>query len=150
MPTTAPTISSRTITSTTAIPPVTEPRSLEDPLCAAVPTPGSLVVVVVLSVVEGSVGSEEGGGVDTGLLVEVVVKTVDMSSTLVELSVVLPVVPTVSVVLSAVVSTASAVPSVAFVVPSVALVVLSVGVAAGVVLLGILEQLSVRETIITF
>ena len=86
------------ITSTIAIPPATEPRSLEDPLCAAVPTPGSLVVVV-LSVVEGSEGSEgsdEGGGVDTGLeLVEVVVETVDMSSTLVELSVVLPVVPSV-------------------------------------------------------
>ena len=83
------------ITSTTAIPPATEPRSLEDPLCAAVPTPGSLVVVV-LSVVEGSEGSDEGGGVDTGLeLVEVVVETVDMSSTLVELSVVLPVVPSV-------------------------------------------------------
>ena len=99
IPTTAPTISSRTITSTTAIPPATEPRSLEDPLCSAVPTPGSLVVVV-LSVVEGSEGSEgsdEGGGVDTGLeLVEVVVETVlDMSSTLVELSVVLPVVPSV-------------------------------------------------------
>ena len=99
IPTTAPTISSRTITSTTAIPPATEPRSLEDPLCSAVPTPGSLVVVV-LSVVEGSEGSEgsdEGGGVDTGLeLVEVVVETVDMSSTLVELSVVLPVVYTLS------------------------------------------------------
>ena len=132
IPTTAPTISSRTITSTTAITPVTEPRLLEGPLCAAVATPGS-VVVVVLSV--GSVGSEEGGGVDVGLPVEVVVETVDMSST-VELSVVLPVVPTVSVVLSAVVSTAT--------------VVLSVGVSAGVVLLGILEQLSVRETIITF
>ena len=115
MPTTAPTISSRTITSTTAITPVTEPRSLEDPLCGAVTTPGSVVVGVVLSVVVGSVGSVGEGSVDTGLLVEVVVETVDMSSTLVELSVVLPVVPTVSVVLSAVVSTASVVPSVAFV-----------------------------------
>ena len=75
IPTTAPTISSRMITSTTAITPVTEPRSLEDPLCGAVPTPGSLAVVV-LSVVEGSVGSEEGGGVVTGLPVEVVVETV--------------------------------------------------------------------------
>ena len=136
MPTTAPTISSRTITSTTAITPVTEPRSLEDPLCAAVTTPGSLVVVV-LSLVEGSVGP---GGVDIGLPVEVVVETVDMSPTLVELSVVpsvvLSVVPSVAVVLSVVLS----------VVPSVAL---SVVLAAGVVLLGVilgpLEQSSVRE-----
>ena len=121
IPTTAPTISSRTITSTTAIPPVTEPRSLEDPLCGAVATPGS-VVVVVLSVGEGSVGPEEGGGVVTGLPVEVVV---DMSPTVVELSVVPSVV--LAVVLSVVLS----------VVPSVVLsVVLSVPLA-GVVLLGV-------------
>ena len=74
IPTTAPTISSRTITSTTAIPPATEPRSLEGPLCGAVLTPGSVVVVVV-----GSVGSEEGGGVVTGLPVLVVLSVVEGS-----------------------------------------------------------------------